>query len=57
MGISDYGLAYGALDEEAEGTWEVKESAVLLTTVPAVKQPQFVVESDKPDARGGSGSR
>ena len=48
-----YGLAYGALDEEAEGTWEVKESAVLLTTVPAVKQAQFVVESDKPDARGG----
>jgi hypothetical protein len=52
-GHFNYGLAYGALDEEAEGTWEFKEGAVFLTTVPAVKPPQFVVESDKPDPSGG----
>jgi hypothetical protein len=52
-GHFQYGLAYGALDEEAEGTWEFKDGMVLLTTVPAVKPPQFVVESDKPDPRGG----
>jgi hypothetical protein len=52
-GHFQYGLAYGALDEEAEGTWEFKDGSVLLTTVPAVKPPQFVVESDKPDSRGG----
>jgi hypothetical protein len=48
-----YELAYGALDEAAEGTWEFKDGAVFLTTVPAVKQPGFVVESDVPDPRGG----
>jgi len=48
-----YELAYGALDEAAEGTWELKDGAVFLTTVPAVTPPRFVVESDRPDARGG----
>jgi hypothetical protein len=48
-----YELAYGALDEEAQGTWEFKDGAVLLTSVPAVKPPQFVVQSDVPDSRGG----
>jgi hypothetical protein len=52
-GHFNYGLAYGAMDEEGEGTWEVKEGAVFLTSVPAVKQPAFVVVSDTPDARGG----
>jgi hypothetical protein len=52
-GHFNYELAYGALDEAAEGTWELKEGAVFLTTVPAVVLPRFVVESDKPDPSGG----
>jgi len=52
-GHFSYQLAYGALDEAAEGNWEIKSGAVYLTTVPAVKLPQFVVESDKPDPSGG----
>jgi hypothetical protein len=56
-GHFSYGLAYGAMDEEAEGTWDAKYGAVFLTTVPAVKSPAFVVVSDTPDARGDFGSR
>lgn len=52
-GHFEYELAYGALDEEAKGTWEFKYGAVFLTTVPAVIPPRFVVESDTPDARDG----
>jgi len=52
-GHFQYELAYGALDEVAQGTWEFKDGAVFLTTVPAVLPPRFVVESDKPDPRGG----
>jgi hypothetical protein len=48
-----YELAYGALDEEAQGTWEIHADAVYLTTVPAVVPPRFVVVSDKPEPRGG----
>ena len=48
-----YELAYGALDEAAEGTWEFKDGAVFLTTVPAVVPPRFVVESDTPEPHGG----
>jgi hypothetical protein len=48
-----YQLAYGALDEAAEGTWDVKGNAVLLTTVPAVKPPRFVVVSDTPEPKSG----
>jgi hypothetical protein len=48
-----YELAYGALDEAAQGTWDFKDGAVFLTTVPAVIPPRFVVESDRPDPRGG----
>jgi hypothetical protein len=52
-GHFSYELAYGALDEAAEGTWELKDGAVFLTTVPAVTPPCYVVESDRPDPRGG----
>jgi hypothetical protein len=45
-GHFEYELAYGALDEEAKGTWEVRDGAVLLTTVPAAVPPRFVVVSD-----------
>src|SRR5580700_4900132 len=38
-GHFSYELAYGAMDEAAEGTWELKEGAVFLTTVPAVVLP------------------
>jgi hypothetical protein len=52
-GHFNYELAYGALDEIAEGTWEVKFGAAYLTTVPAVVPPRFVVESDTPEPKGG----
>jgi hypothetical protein len=52
-GHFEYELAYGALDETAAGTWEVREGAVLLTTVPTVVPPRFVVVSDTPEPRGG----
>jgi hypothetical protein len=52
-GHFSYELAYGALDEVAEGTWDVKFGAVYLTTVPAVVAPRFVVVSDTPEPRGG----
>jgi len=48
-----YELAYGAMDESAQGTWEFKDGAVFLTTLPVVTPPRFVLESDKPDPRGG----
>jgi hypothetical protein len=48
-----YELAYGALDESAEGTWELKNGAVFLITVPAVVPPRFVVVSDQNDPSGG----
>ena len=51
-GHFQYELAYGALDEAAEGTWELKDSAVLLTTVPAAVPPRFVVVSDTPAPSG-----
>jgi hypothetical protein len=52
-GHFQYELAYGALDETAEGTWELKDGAVLLTTVPAVVPPRFAVVSDTPDPKSG----
>ena len=42
-----YELAYGALDEGAEGTWTVKDGNVLLTTVPMPKEPTFDLVSDQ----------
>ena len=39
-----YGLAYGALDEEAAGTWTVKGDQVFLTSDPVVP-PRFVLVS------------
>ena len=51
-GHFQYELAYGALDESAAGTWELKDNAVLLTTVPAAVPPRFVVVSDTPAPSG-----
>jgi hypothetical protein len=42
-----YELAYGPLDETAEGTWDVQGSAVFLTTVPGFKSPHFSVAGDQ----------
>jgi hypothetical protein len=39
-----YGLSYGALDEEAAGTWTVSGDRVLLTSAP-VNAPRFVMVS------------
>ena len=35
-GHFEYGLAYGAMDEEGKGTWEIRDGAVFLTSVPVV---------------------
>jgi hypothetical protein len=51
-GHFSYELAYGALDEVADGTWDLKGGAVFLTTVPAVVAPRFVVVNDEPAPRG-----
>jgi hypothetical protein len=46
-GRFQYGLAYGALDEEAQGRWEFDGSRVLLTSDPVVP-PAFVMLTAKP---------
>jgi hypothetical protein len=52
-GHFEYELAYGAMDEEGKGTWELRDGAVFLTSVPAVVPPRFVVVSDTPEPKGG----
>lgn len=47
-----YGLAYGALDEEAEGSWTVEGDHVLLTTEPAVIPARFALAEQKPAGPG-----
>ncbi|WP_217352764.1 hypothetical protein [Sphingomonas sp. ID1715] len=47
-GRFQYGLSYGALDEQAQGRWVEKDGQVLLTTEPAPKPPRFAVVSDTP---------
>jgi hypothetical protein len=42
-----YELAYGAVDETAEGTWEVQNGSVFLTTLPDFKSPHFSVVGDQ----------
>jgi hypothetical protein len=51
-GHFSYGLAYGALDEQAEGVWTVAGDRVLLTTEPAVVPPRFILADQKPAAPG-----
>lgn len=46
-----YGLSYGALDEQAQGTWTADEGQVLLTSDPFVP-PRFVLLG-RLDAPGG----
>ena len=47
-----YGLSYGALDEQAEGSWTVEGDRLLLTTEPAVVPARFLIEDQKPTASG-----
>jgi len=51
-GHFQYELAYGALDESAEGTWDFHDNAVFLTTVPAAVLPTFTVLKDEPAPAG-----
>ncbi|MBA3896253.1 MAG: hypothetical protein H0X36_03770 [Sphingomonadaceae bacterium] len=51
-GRFQYGLAYGALDEEAEGTWVAAGDRVILTSDP-VKAPRFVLVTQR---RGPAGT-
>jgi hypothetical protein len=45
-----YALAYGALDEDAEGTWTFDGQSVRLTSVPMPKEPAFELVTDSPAA-------
>jgi hypothetical protein len=45
-GRFEYGLSYGALDEQAEGNWTVEGNKVLLTSDP-VTAPRFVFLGQK----------
>jgi len=47
-----YGLSYGALDEQAEGSWTVEGDRLLLTTEPAVVPARFLIVDQKPTASG-----
>jgi hypothetical protein len=51
-GRFEYVLAYGALDEHAEGHWAERGGKVLLTTEPVPKPPHFALVSDAPSADG-----
>ncbi len=50
-GRFEYGLSYGALDEEAAGTWVADDRAVLLTS-DKVTPPRFSLAEQKPGAPG-----
>ncbi|WP_199554950.1 hypothetical protein [Sandaracinobacteroides hominis] len=47
-----YALAYGALDETAEGRWRLDGNKVLLTTDPKPKPPSFTVAESSPGKPG-----
>lgn len=46
-GRFDYGLSYGALDEEASGVWRADDAQVVLTSDP-VTPPKFSVTGQQP---------
>jgi hypothetical protein len=47
-----YALSYGAVDEEAAGTWTFDGKTVRLTSVPMPKPPSFELVSDEPAPKG-----
>jgi hypothetical protein len=50
-GRFEYGLSYGAMDEQAAGRWTVSGDKVLLTSDP-VKAPRFTFVGQKPAPKG-----
>src|SRR5579872_4447977 len=50
-GRFEYGLSYGAMDEQAAGRWTVTDGKVLLTSDP-VKAPRFTLIGQKPAPAG-----
>jgi hypothetical protein len=47
-----YALTYGAVDEEAQGTWSFDGKTVRLTSVPMPKAPSFELVRDDPAPKG-----
>jgi hypothetical protein len=47
-----YALTYGAVDEEAQGTWTFDGKTVRLTSVPMPKAPSFELVRDDPAPKG-----
>jgi hypothetical protein len=47
-----YALSYGAVDEEAQGTWTFNGQTVRLTSVPMPKAPSFELVRDDPAPKG-----
>lgn len=47
-----FGLAYGAVDEEAEGEWSTDGKTVRLTSKPMPNAPAFELVADDPAPRG-----
>ena len=47
-----YALSYGAVDEEAQGTWTFDGKTVRLTSVPMPKAPSFELVRDDPAPKG-----
>jgi hypothetical protein len=50
-GRFEYGLSYGALDEQAAGRWTLSDGKVVLTSDP-VTAPRFILVSQKPAPAG-----
>ena len=51
-GRFSYALSYGAVDEEAAGTWTFDGKTVRLTSNPMPKPPSFELVSDDPAPKG-----
>lgn len=47
-----YGMSYGALDEQAEGSWRLDCNSVRLTTEPAPHQPEWALLATEPGDPG-----
>ena len=47
-----FGLAFGAVDEEAAGDWSVEGKTVRLTSKPMPKSPTFELVADDPAPKG-----
>ncbi len=52
-GKFEYFLAYGAYDENAEGTWRLEKGEVIVTTPAYDKKPMFAFTRTQPSSTGG----